>query len=1123
MELVNVKNNNIIQFFFVWGIVLVLNQIFLFGDCLYLACIGIVLPFTGIIAWIIMLWNKKDNDIIEINNPINPDKWEPKTKTPEQQSSPKKKSENKKVPHKNWDSNYKHKKTQVIYKKFEFDFNGWSTEKLYLPYSNTNEYINIHTGDKYNRANIDYYGKKKNVLNKESLSEQNTASRGTVKEKKWFWYNNGKKNKKIYEEDIVPKGFVKGFITRKTKKDNKPKEIQETNDNWMQKLWDWADENEVSEDILPRNKQNLIDLTELFLENNSFLKALPKEIGKLINLTKLSLNNNNLSLLPKEIWELTNLTWLDLGNNELSELPKEIGQLTNLTWLNLQGSKVIYVESYNDYPEKYWFTQLPKEIGQLINLLELNFANNELTQLPKEIWKLTNLTKLNLEGNNFSELPKEIGQLSDLLELNLSGNGLIDLPKEIGQLTNLTELQLGNAIVNFVGFENESWIAEIGNNLTHLPSQLGQLNNLLVLDLAQNKLVELPKEIGQLSSLTSLNLDINKLIELPKEIGQLGNLTILSLCRNNLIKLPKEIGKLTNLTMLTLGDYKFDHDYRCDVLIAGNQHIDLPKEIGQLIDLTHLYLAGIKLMKLPKEIGQLSNLIKLDLEDNELSELPKEMCKLNNLTEINLSKNPYLVLTSEQKEWLLTLKIRCHIEIDDHLLDREPKGKIPNHQKGRYFYHFTHIENLDSILKNGLISTNRKSALAIDHTDVANQEIQNRRSDMDVTCSPYGKVHDYVPFYFTRTNPMLLSLTLSKNVDQPFIVFFAIPMEKLREYKIVFTDASANTGSPPNFYNNPEDLEKLDWNTIDSKKWGTADSDARHKKMAEALVLDSVPVDWIDTVIVWNEDIKKRVTATFEEHNITLPKISFTPFKSYSFYFTKFAMGRPNDTLVTGPYDLSKAFNSVVETISKSHKIPRRGKYKFDNISNSLQKIGKKFWAIDELAGIYKLETKNEYHNENVSDHTKKVVNNLGNSKYFQELSISDQNILQLSAYLHDIGKGPKSKWEDGIQPAYSDHPADAIPMIERILVEDFENLNEYEIRKVCLLVAYHDLIGDIVGKDRSKQELFNLIDDENELNMLIAISLADISAINATWSNSVEEELPSLIEEVMHNGDLIL
>ena len=141
-------------------------------------------------------------------------------------------------------------------------------------------------------------------------------------------------------------------------------------------------------------------------------------------------------------------------------------------------------------------------------------------------------------------------------------------------------------------------------------------------------------------------------------------------------------------------------------------------------------------------------------------------------------------------------------------------NSIPQEYKNKYFYHFTHIENLESILKNGLLSTNKKNEYKISHTNIANETIQERRSEMNVTCSPYGKVHDYVPFYFTTTNPMLLGLVNRKNIDQPFIIFFAIPIEKILEKKVIFTDTSANTSTPPNFYNNPNDLKKLNWDAI---------------------------------------------------------------------------------------------------------------------------------------------------------------------------------------------------------------------------------------------------------------------------------------------------------------------
>lgn len=58
-----------------------------------------------------------------------------------------------------------------------------------------------------------------------------------------------------------------------------------SDDGWMQRLWDWADANDISNDILARDREELLTSTELDLE--------------CYNLTKL----------PKGIWNLTNLTY----------------------------------------------------------------------------------------------------------------------------------------------------------------------------------------------------------------------------------------------------------------------------------------------------------------------------------------------------------------------------------------------------------------------------------------------------------------------------------------------------------------------------------------------------------------------------------------------------------------------------------------------------------------------------------------------------------------------------------------------------------------------------------------------------------------------------------------------
>ena len=130
----------------------------------------------------------------------------------------------------------------------------------------------------------------------------------------------------------------------------------------------------------------------------------------------------------------------------------------------------------------------------------------------------------------------------------------------------------------------------------------------------------------------------------------------------------------------------------------------------------------------------------------------------------------------------------------------------------RYVFHFTSIHNLDSIIKNGLLCTNQKEGQGIRHKNIANITIQNRRSKMKVTCGKGGVVHDYVPFYFTSKNPMLLGVLNKKNTDQPFIIYLCIKIERLEKEDAVFTDASANTDIPPQFYSDTMCLDKLDWN-----------------------------------------------------------------------------------------------------------------------------------------------------------------------------------------------------------------------------------------------------------------------------------------------------------------------
>ena len=152
-------------------------------------------------------------------------------------------------------------------------------------------------------------------------------------------------------------------------------------------------------------------------------------------------------------------------------------------------------------------------------------------------------------------------------------------------------------------------------------------------------------------------------------------------------------------------------------------------------------------------------------------------------------------------------------------------------------------------------------------------------------------MHDYVPFYFSSINPMLLKKLNEKNVDQPLMVYLCVTIDRLDKDDAVFTDASANTNVPPTFYDNVKDLNKLNWELIDSKKWSVPTNEGKHKKMAEALIHNRVGIEEVDAIVVFNDYIKGKVDKIFKNNGIKKPDILLLfddKIKKYSFYYTKF-------------------------------------------------------------------------------------------------------------------------------------------------------------------------------------------------------------------------------------------
>jgi len=174
--------------------------------------------------------------------------------------------------------------------------------------------------------------------------------------------------------------------------------------------------------LYDRKELSLIDIHQ----------EIPKELGNLINLQKLSLSHKDIKQIPKELENLFNLEILSLTYNQIEKIPKELGNLSNLQTLNLTYNKI---------------QEIPKELGKLTNLKRLEISNNKIKKIPKELSNLFNLEELILSVNEIKEVPKELGNLSNLQKLDLSYNQIEKIPKELGKLINLKKFNLsGNKL-----------------------------------------------------------------------------------------------------------------------------------------------------------------------------------------------------------------------------------------------------------------------------------------------------------------------------------------------------------------------------------------------------------------------------------------------------------------------------------------------------------------------------------------------------------------------------------------------------------------------------------------------------------------------------------------------------
>lgn len=423
---------------------------------------------------------------------------------------------------------------------------------------------------------------------------------------------------------------------------------------------------------------------------------------------------------------------------------------------------------------------------------------------------------------------------------------------------------------------------------------------------------------------------------------------------------------------------------------------------------------------------------------------------------------------------------------------------IPAVHVNRSIYHFTHIDNLPGLLQTGFLAHNHPDFPVSSHRSVAAQGIQCRRADMEVTCGPGGFVHDYVPLYFWSVSPMLLGVINKKNVDQMDILYFEFPIALINRAGVVFTDASANTNIAPNFFSDPDDLVRLNWAEIDSLKWKSANDILRHQRMAEVLVCNHLPLQSAQRVIVWNDSIKRKVQELVADAGVSFPVIGFES-TTRRHWFNNFMEGS-RSSLVMGPREIAMHYQYACEQIRE--KTEKNGDLPYETPKKLLEALRQNFGCLPQTAELVGLKSDNYIHSQTIEEHTLEVVEKLKTLREFEILSSGDQNRIELAAFLHDVGKGPKARWaaNGGIQKVDPDHPVRGLSMVVEILNERVKKVRQENAELILKLVCYHDLVGDVLGKERDEQQIKDVAKNEQELKMLFALGKADATSLVEWW-----------------------
>jgi O-acetyl-ADP-ribose deacetylase (regulator of RNase III) len=191
-------------------------------------------------------------------------------------------------------------------------------------------------------------------------------------------------------------------------------------------------------------------------------------------------------------------------------------------------------------------------------------------------------------------------------------------------------------------------------------------------------------------------------------------------------------------------------------------------------------------------------------------------------------------------------------------------------------YYITHINNLPSILKEGILSHKKVEELKVTYQSVYDTGIVSRRKDKPTP--ERNSLWEYANLYFQPRNPMMYRVIHEK--EKRDIAIVGVKPEVLQVNGGLVTDGNA-ANDPTQFFSVTEGLKVLknQWQIIQNDWWNDRDGSKR-KIMSECLIPERIAPEFIHSIFVANYAAKERVESIITSakvHVVPEPHMFFQP------------------------------------------------------------------------------------------------------------------------------------------------------------------------------------------------------------------------------------------------------